>query len=98
MSFPVRYERDSDIGSIDLDDGKVNAPNPDTFDALLAAFDEAKQDGMRAVALSGNERYCSPGLDEVAIGLAPPFYTIERGSAFRSTKPPRPRHSEKHDG
>lgn len=63
MSFPVRYERNGDLGSIELDDGKVNALNPDTFDALLAAFDKAERDGARAIVLSGNERYFSPGLD-----------------------------------
>jgi enoyl-CoA hydratase len=58
----ARYELDSGIATVTIDDGKVNAFSIQMLRAIHAAFDQAQQDGA-VVLLRGRERCFSAGFD-----------------------------------
>jgi enoyl-CoA hydratase len=58
----VHYERDGQIATITMDDGKVNVFGIPMLRALHAAFDRAERDRV-AVVLTGREGYFSAGFD-----------------------------------
>lgn len=62
MSELATYERDGAIGTIVLDDGKVNVFSIPMLRAVHAALDEADRDGV-VVVLTGRENYFSAGFD-----------------------------------
>lgn len=62
MTDLVSYERDGDIATITMDDGKVNALSPAMLGAVLGALDRAEQDEA-IVILTGRPGCFSAGFD-----------------------------------
>ncbi|MGD0082167.1 MAG: crotonase/enoyl-CoA hydratase family protein [Acidimicrobiales bacterium] len=62
MSGLATYERDGAIGTIVIDDAKVNVFSIPMLRAIHAAFDQADRDGV-VVVLTGRENYFSAGFD-----------------------------------
>jgi enoyl-CoA hydratase len=58
----VSYSLDDGVASIVMDDGKVNALSPAMLDEILAALDQAEEDGA-TVLLTGREQILSAGFD-----------------------------------
>jgi enoyl-CoA hydratase len=56
------YELEGRIGTIAMDDGKVNALSIEMLKSVLAGFDQAEQDEA-VVVLTGREKYFSAGFD-----------------------------------
>jgi len=60
----VTTTRQDGIATVTLTHGKVNAFNESTVEELRAAFDDLREDDdIRAVILTGNEKFFSFGLD-----------------------------------
>jgi enoyl-CoA hydratase len=62
MSELATYVHDGGIGTITMDDGKVNVFSSPMLRSLHAAFDRAEADGA-VVLLTGREKYFSAGFD-----------------------------------
>jgi enoyl-CoA hydratase len=62
MAAPATYDVLDGIGTITLDDGKVNVMSPAMQDAIHVALDEAQRDGGPVVLL-GREGVLSAGFD-----------------------------------
>jgi len=62
MTELATYELNDGIGTITLDDGKVNALSPEMLTSVLEALDRAEQDGA-VVLLTGRAEYLSAGFD-----------------------------------
>jgi enoyl-CoA hydratase len=60
--LPVTYERSGPVGTIRMDDGKVNCLSPRMLDDLGEALDRAESDGV-TVLLAGREGVFSAGFD-----------------------------------
>jgi enoyl-CoA hydratase len=67
MGALVTYERDGQIASITMDDGKVNVFSIPMLTELHAAFDQAQAD-QAVVVLSGRENYFSAGFEILSLG------------------------------
>jgi enoyl-CoA hydratase len=59
----VKYEINSNIARITMDDGKANAMNPDFFSGLGTAIDRCIEDDASVLIISGREGFFSGGLD-----------------------------------
>ncbi|HVC70649.1 MAG TPA: crotonase/enoyl-CoA hydratase family protein [Acidimicrobiales bacterium] len=70
MSELVSYERDAEVATITMDDGKVNVFSVPMLRALHEAFDQAEGDGT-VVILTGREGYFSAGFDLLTIAGGP---------------------------
>jgi enoyl-CoA hydratase len=72
----VTYERDGDIATIAMDDGKANVLSPEMWAELGEAFDRAEADGVVTI-LTGRDGRFSAGFDlavlqgggEAAVGM-----------------------------
>ena len=62
MAELASYELEGRIATIAMDDGKVNAFSIEMLKAVMAALDQAEQDGA-VVVLTGREKYFSAGFD-----------------------------------
>lgn len=62
MAELATYELEGSIATIAMDDGKVNALSIEMLKSVLAALDQAEQDGA-VVVLTGREGYFSAGFD-----------------------------------
>jgi enoyl-CoA hydratase len=62
MAALVSYDRDGQIATITMDDGKVNALSVPMLRELHAAVDQAEHDGV-GVILTGRDGYLSAGFD-----------------------------------
>jgi enoyl-CoA hydratase len=68
----ITYEARDGVGTITLDDGKVNAMAEPVFAELNAALDRAETDRPLAVVIAGRQGYFSAGLNlKVLPTLAP---------------------------
>jgi enoyl-CoA hydratase len=63
MTSAVTYELTESVGTITLDDGKVNVLGPDMQTAINEALDTAEKDASKAVVIAGNQRVFSGGFD-----------------------------------
>jgi len=70
MSELAAYEREGEVATITMDDGKVNVFSIPMLRALHGAFDQAERDGT-VVILSGRDGYFSAGFDLKTIAGGP---------------------------
>jgi enoyl-CoA hydratase len=70
------------IASIVMDDGKVNAMDPDFFKALHAALDQALAESAQVVIISGREGIFSGGLNVKLMPTLTPEGMIEMVAEF----------------
>ena len=63
MSEAIEYEKIQDVGLIRMDDGRVNAIQDAWLDAMQARLDQAEQDDVHAVVITGRASVFSAGLD-----------------------------------
>ena len=94
MTEPATYSRSGAIGTIVMDDGKLNVMSVAMLAALHAAFDAAEKDGT-VVVLTGRGKAFSAGfdLDVFAQGSASDIYTMLKSGAelaLRVLSFPRP--------
>ena len=67
MTDIASYERNDDISTISLDDGKANVISPTMIAAVNRALDQAEADGT-VVILAGRSRIFSAGFDLQVLG------------------------------
>lgn len=67
MTSPVRYEREGEVATITMDDGRANALSPSMQAAINVAFDRAENDSTKAVVLAGNRKLFCAGFDLAVI-------------------------------
>lgn len=77
----VTYEFDGTIGTITMDDGKVNALSPDMQAEINAALDKAEADGG-PIILTGNQKVLSAGFDLAIISTPGPEATAMLRGGF----------------
>lgn len=95
MSGPVSYSHKDSIAVIKMDDGKVNALGPAMQQALNEAIDQADQDNVGALVITGNDRVFSGGFDLKVLtsGQTQPAIDMLRGGfelAYRLLSYPKP--------
>ncbi|CPR11853.1 enoyl-CoA hydratase [Mycobacterium bohemicum DSM 44277] len=95
MSGPVFYSHTDSIAVIRMDDGKVNALGPVMQHALNEAIDQAEQDNVGALVITGNERVFSGGFDLKVLtsGEVQPAIDMLRGGfelSYRLLSYPKP--------
>ena len=59
----IKYEINRNIARITMDDGKVNAMNPEFFSGIENAIDRCIEDNASVLIISGREGFFSGGLD-----------------------------------
>lgn len=59
----IHYEQQESIGIIRMDDGKANAMQGEFFAQMQDALTQAEADEVRALVITGRERFFSGGLD-----------------------------------
>ena len=72
MTEPIEYAVRAGLGSLCLDDGKVNAMNLAWLERMQAALDLAEADDSRALLLMGRPGCFSAGLDFKALSALAP--------------------------
>jgi enoyl-CoA hydratase len=63
MSEPIEYETIQGVGWIRMDDGRVNAMQETWLDAMQAGLDQAEQDNVHVIVITGRPNVFSAGLD-----------------------------------
>lgn len=67
MTSPVAYERNIEVATITLDDGRANALSPAMQSHINDALDTAERDAIKAVVLAGNQKLFCAGFDLTVI-------------------------------
>lgn len=71
MSEPIEYETIQGVGWIRMDDGRVNAMQAAWLDAMQAGLDQAEQDDVHVIVITGRPNVFSAGLDLKVLPMLP---------------------------
>ncbi len=82
MTQKIHYSLEGNVGVVKMDDAKANAQNPEFFSQMLAALDQAEKDKVRALVLTGREKFFSAGLDLKLLPTLSPDQLVQALSGF----------------